>query len=84
MRPHRRLGGGAMNRHQRRAAEAQARKLGGQDKARAVAQAMQYLAIEAASTVTGATLLLPDGSSLYISASDAQALYGRGTPRGRA
>jgi hypothetical protein len=61
-----------MNRHARRAAAAQERK---PRDAAAIRQAFHYLAHVAAPTATGATLFLPDGSTLYLSADDARALY---------
>lgn len=74
-----------MNRHQRRAETAEARKRDTQhDRAAAVAQAMRYLARKAGPTATGATLMHPDGTSTYISAADARAIYGAGKAGGRA
>jgi hypothetical protein len=62
-----------MNRHQRRADAARARK---PDRAEAIRIAVDYLANAAAPTVTGATLMFPDGSTLFLSADDARALHG--------
>ena len=74
-----------MNRHNRRADAAELRKSGAiHAKAAAVAQAMHYLAHRAADTATGATLMHSDGTSTYISADAARALYGAGKPEGRA
>lgn len=74
-----------MNRHNRRADAAEARRTGTiHDKAAAVAKAMHYLAHRAADTATGATIMHPDGTSTYVSAADARALYGAEPARGRA
>lgn len=74
-----------MNRNHRRANASELRKSGSiHDKAAAVAQAMHYLAHRAADTATGATLMHRDGTSTYISADAARALYGAGKPEGSA
>ena len=77
--------GGAMNCHHRRADAAELRKRCTiHAKAAAVAQVMHFLARRAADTATGATLMHPDGTSTYISADAARAIYGAGKPEGRA
>ena len=63
-----------MNRHQRRADAARDRKPA--DRAEVIRSVYNYLANIAAPTATGATLFLPDGSSLYLSADDARAMCG--------
>ena len=67
-----------MNRQQRRAAAARNRKVN--ERAEAIAYTCDYLANIAAPTATGATLFLPDGQRMYISADDARTLYGRRVP----
>ena len=71
-----------MNRRQRQAEAARDRKP--RDQAEVIRLAFGYLANAAAPTVTGATLILPDGSSIHVSAEDAKALHAAGKPRGRA
>lgn len=66
-----------MNRHARRATAARDRKA---DRAEMIRLALDYLANVAAPTASGATLMLPDGSTLYLSADDARALHG-GAPK---
>jgi hypothetical protein len=44
----------------------------------------EYLAHNAAPTVVGVTLILPDGTASYISGDDAAALHGKAKPGGRA
>lgn len=74
-----------MNRHHRRAEAAEGRKrTTAHDKAATVAEALHYLARIAAPTATGATILFPDGSTAYLSADDARALYGDKPARGHA
>lgn len=73
-----------MNRQQRRAEAARARRDSAHDRAAAIAEAMHYLANVAASTATGATLMHPDGTTSYISVEDAKALYGSAPARGQA
>ncbi len=74
-----------MNCHHRRADAAELRKRCTiHDKAAAVAQAMHFLVRRAADTATGATLTHADGTSTYISADAARAIYGAGKPEGRA
>jgi hypothetical protein len=46
------------------------------DRAEAIRLACHYLANIAEPTVSGATLILPDGCMLYLSAEDARALHG--------
>lgn len=55
-----------MNRHQRRAEAAKARAT--RMRHEAVADALAYLATRNDPTITGATLFLPDGQSLHLSA----------------
>jgi hypothetical protein len=69
-----------MNRHERRAADARQRRTVG--RAEAIRLTNEYLAHQAAATVTGATLILPDGSTLYLSADDALAMAGSLPARG--
>ena len=71
-----------MNRHQRRAQGAKARHCPDDGRAEAIAEAMRYLALQAASTATGATIFHPDGTRSYVDADDARALYGGARPRG--
>jgi hypothetical protein len=71
-----------MNRHERRAAEVRQRKAVG--RAEAIRLTNEYLAHQAAATVTGATLILPDGDRLFLSANDARTMAGRLPARGRA
>lgn len=71
-----------MNRHQRRADGARDRKR--RDRAGHIRFALEYLANAAAPSVTGVTLLSPDGSTTYLSVEDARAMYGTGRPGGRA
>lgn len=71
-----------MNRHQRRADAARDRKR--LDRAEHIRFALDYLAHAAAPTATGATLILPDGSTTYVSAKDARAMHGTGKLGGRA
>lgn len=71
-----------MNRHQRRSDAARDRKR--PDRAGHIRFALDYLANAAAPSVTGATLLMPDGSTTYLSAEDARAMHGTGKPGGRA
>lgn len=66
-----------MNRHQRRAEAARERK-----RADLVRFALDYLARAAAPTATGCTLILPDGSTTYVSAADARAMRATGKPGG--
>ncbi len=69
-----------MNRQQRRAQAAQQRKL---SRTESIELALATLA-NAGPTATGATLILPDGSTQYLSADDARAMHGDGKPGGRA
>ncbi len=71
-----------MNRHQRRADAAAVRKR--PDRAEHIRLTLAYLANAAAPTATGATLILPDGSTTYLSAEDARAMHGTGKPGRRA
>lgn len=71
-----------MNRHERRAGAAQDRKR--PDRAEHIRLALDYLASVAAPTAAGATLIMPDGSTTYLSAEDARAMHGMGKPEGRA
>ena len=71
-----------MNRHERRAAAAQRRRL--LDRSDAIALTMDYLAHFAADTATGATLIMASGETLYIDADDARAMAGTTPARGRA
>ncbi len=73
-----------MNRHQRRAEAARAKRWHdlvvlppGLDRGAIIARAMQMLA-GAGDTCTGATVILPDGTSLYLPAADARAMRGAG------
>jgi hypothetical protein len=63
-----------LNRRQRRAHAAQERK--GIERADMLKLATYYLANIADSTATGATVVMPNGEMLYLSADDARALYG--------
>jgi len=67
------------NRHNRCAAGAKKSK---PDGAEAIRLACRYLATIAEPTATGATLFLPDGCTIYLSADDARAVHGREAPRG--
>lgn len=71
-----------MNRHQRRANAARDRKPA--DRAEVIRFACHHLANPTDPTVTGATLIMPDGSMIYLSAGDAQVLHGKAKPGGQA
>lgn len=68
-----------MNRHQRRSDAARERKPAG--RAEVIHFVYNHLANIAAPTATGATLFLPNGSSLYLSADDARAMCGNAKSR---
>ncbi len=60
-----------MNRQQRRAAQAQSRQA--MTRAEVIQAAVGYLAEVAGPSATGATVIMPDGEMLYLSADDARA-----------
>ena len=65
------------NRHQRRAEAAKAR-------GKAVQKAAYYLATQTNESVTGATLILPDGEVRHLTVEEARAIAGTKPARGRA
>lgn len=72
-----------MNRHQRRAAAARARRAAQPDRAKLIRQTLAVLAASGPSA-TGATLILPDGEVLHLDAMDARVMAGDAPARGRA
>lgn len=70
-----------MNRRHRRADAASDRNP--MDRAEAIRLTCEHLANSTDRTVTGATLIMPDGSMTYLAADDARALHGEPKPGGR-
>lgn len=71
-----------MNRRQRRADAARDREA--IDRAEVIRLTCDYLANSADPTVTGATLIMPDGSATYLSAEDARVMHSTSKSGGRA